>query len=101
MLLAIDIGNSNVVCGLSDNNHWTEQFRIHTVANKTADALPDIVAAVGRCGSLEYTREAACRYRDAAADNLSALPNGKARDAMESLLDLAVNRDRRGPPCWS
>lgn len=37
MLLAIDIGNSNVVCGLSDNNHWTEQFRIHTVANKTSD----------------------------------------------------------------
>jgi type III pantothenate kinase len=37
MLLAIDIGNSNVVCGLSENNHWTEQFRIHTVANKTAD----------------------------------------------------------------
>ncbi|PKQ64925.1 pantothenate kinase [Labilibaculum filiforme] len=37
MLLAIDIGNSNVVCGLSNNNHWTEQFRIHTVANKTAD----------------------------------------------------------------
>ncbi|MGQ1910524.1 type III pantothenate kinase [Marinifilum sp. RC60d5] len=37
MLLAIDIGNSNVVCGLSENNHWTEQFRIHTVANKTSD----------------------------------------------------------------
>ena len=37
MLLAIDIGNSNVVCGLSDNNHWAEQFRLHTVANKTAD----------------------------------------------------------------
>lgn len=37
MLLAIDIGNSNVVCGLSSNNHWAEQFRIHTVANKTAD----------------------------------------------------------------
>ncbi|RUT78619.1 type III pantothenate kinase [Ancylomarina longa] len=37
MLLAIDIGNSNVVCGISENNHWTEQFRIHTVANKTAD----------------------------------------------------------------
>ncbi|NOU59529.1 type III pantothenate kinase [Marinifilum caeruleilacunae] len=37
MLLAIDIGNTNVVCGLSDNNHWTEEFRIHTVANKTSD----------------------------------------------------------------
>jgi type III pantothenate kinase len=37
MLLAIDIGNSNVVCGLSSNNHWAEQFRIHTVANKTSD----------------------------------------------------------------
>lgn len=37
MLLAIDIGNSNIVCGLSNNNVWHEQFRIHTVANKTAD----------------------------------------------------------------
>lgn len=37
MLLAIDIGNTNVVCGLSENNHWVEEFRIHTVANKTAD----------------------------------------------------------------
>ncbi|MBI9058014.1 type III pantothenate kinase [Labilibaculum sp. DW002] len=37
MLLAIDIGNSNVVCGISSNEHWCEQFRIHTVANKTAD----------------------------------------------------------------
>ena len=37
MLLAIDIGNSNIVCGISNNEHWGEQFRIHTVANKTAD----------------------------------------------------------------
>lgn len=37
MLLAIDIGNSNVVCGISNNNIWFEQFRIHTVENKTAD----------------------------------------------------------------
>ncbi len=37
MLLAIDIGNSNVVCGISNNDDWCEQFRIHTVANKTAD----------------------------------------------------------------
>jgi type III pantothenate kinase len=37
MLLAIDIGNTNVVCGLSHQNQWIEQFRIHTVANKTSD----------------------------------------------------------------
>lgn len=37
MLLAIDIGNTNVVCGLSHNNQWVEQFRIHTVINKTSD----------------------------------------------------------------
>ena len=37
MLLVIDIGNSNIVCGLFDNNQWIEQFRMHTEAKKTED----------------------------------------------------------------
>lgn len=37
MLLAIDIGNTNIVCGLSSKNQWLEQFRIHTQSLKTSD----------------------------------------------------------------
>lgn len=37
MLLAIDIGNSNVVFGLHDKNEWIDAWRVHTVINKTSD----------------------------------------------------------------
>jgi type III pantothenate kinase len=37
MLLAIDIGNTNVVLGLWDGTLWREQWRLRTVHEKTAD----------------------------------------------------------------
>jgi len=37
MLLALDIGNSNIVIGASDNGNWKHQWRIQTDPNKTAD----------------------------------------------------------------
>ena len=37
MLLAIDIGNSDMVFGIYDQNKWVCYWRIHTVAAKTAD----------------------------------------------------------------
>lgn len=36
MLLAIDIGNSNIAFGIYDNR-WIHHWRLNTVANKTAD----------------------------------------------------------------
>lgn len=37
MLLALDIGNSNIVIGASKNGEWIRQWRIQTEADKTAD----------------------------------------------------------------
>lgn len=37
MLLALDIGNSNIVIGASKNSDWIHQWRIQTDDNKTAD----------------------------------------------------------------
>lgn len=37
MLLAIDVGNTNVVLGLWDGREWREQWRLRTVHEKTAD----------------------------------------------------------------
>ncbi|MBN2601622.1 MAG: type III pantothenate kinase [Candidatus Marinimicrobia bacterium] len=37
MLLAIDIGNSNIVFGIHDGETWVNEWRILTVADKTAD----------------------------------------------------------------
>lgn len=37
MLLALDIGNSNIVIGASSNGEWKHQWRIQTDTDKTAD----------------------------------------------------------------
>ncbi|PAU95352.1 pantothenate kinase [Aliifodinibius salipaludis] len=37
MLLALDIGNSNIVIGASENGSWGHQWRIQTDTDKTAD----------------------------------------------------------------
>lgn len=37
MLLALDIGNSNIVIGASKNGEWRHQWRIQTDTDKTAD----------------------------------------------------------------
>jgi len=37
MLLALDIGNSNIVIGTSENGRWKHQWRIQTDTDKTAD----------------------------------------------------------------
>lgn len=37
MLLVIDIGNTNIVFGISHGDHWVSDWRIQTDVNKTAD----------------------------------------------------------------
>lgn len=37
MLLAVDIGNSNIVFGLNNSNKWLNHWRIQTDPNKTSD----------------------------------------------------------------
>ncbi len=42
MLLAIDIGNSNVVFGLYKGEELVDRWRVHTVVNKTSDEYESI-----------------------------------------------------------
>ncbi len=37
MLLAVDVGNSNIVVGISRNGDWIHQWRIQTVHDRTTD----------------------------------------------------------------
>jgi octaprenyl-diphosphate synthase len=65
----------------------------HAITQRTAENLGDVVGAVKRCGALGYTRDRARRYHDLALECLQGLPNGGARDAMELITDLSINRD--------
>ena len=71
-----------------------EQALVHrAITEKTSDQIDEVVAAVQRCGSLDYTRKRARQYHDLALARLSQLPPGAARTAMEQITDLSINRD--------
>jgi octaprenyl-diphosphate synthase len=63
------------------------------ISSKTAAKLPEILTAARRCGALDYTRERAHHYRDLALQNLQACAPGPARDALQRLAALSVDRD--------
>ena len=54
MLLALDIGNSNIVIGASENKEWEHQWRIQTDADKTADEYGVLFGNLFREVNLEY-----------------------------------------------
>lgn len=64
----------------------------NAIAEKNRDNLPQIVQAVADCGSLDYTRLAAERCRDEALADLEKLAPSGARDALQELARLAVDR---------
>lgn len=54
MLLALDIGNSNIVIGASHNGVWEHQWRIQTDADKTADEYAVLFGNLLREVQLNY-----------------------------------------------
>ena len=64
------------------------------ITQKTAADIDQVLTAVTRCGALDYTRERARHYRDLALDELDGLETGSARDALEQVTALSVDRDR-------
>ena len=54
MLLALDIGNSNIVIGVSDNGKWAHQWRIQTDDEKTADEYGVLFRNLFAEASLDY-----------------------------------------------
>lgn len=55
MLLALDIGNSNIVIGASKNDGWEHQWRIQTDADKTADEYAVLFGNLFADSGLDYT----------------------------------------------
>lgn len=54
MLLALDIGNTNIVIGASHNGEWDHQWRIQTDADKTADEYAVLFANLFEDVGLDY-----------------------------------------------
>ncbi|MEZ5503307.1 MAG: polyprenyl synthetase family protein [Halioglobus sp.] len=63
------------------------------ITEKSADQLDEVIRAVQRCGSLDYTRTRALHYHDTALEKLLALPAGNARSALEQITELSITRD--------
>jgi len=63
------------------------------ICNKSADHISEVVAAVTRCGALDYTREQAKCYHDLALHQLKGLPASEPRNAMMEITALSINRD--------
>lgn len=52
MLLAIDIGNTNIVFGIFENEKWTAHWRIQTDTLKTADEYAVIFRSILKAGKI-------------------------------------------------
>jgi type III pantothenate kinase len=52
MLLAIDIGNTNIVFGVNDNSKWLNHWRIQTDPKKTADEYEVIFRSLLTAGKI-------------------------------------------------
>ncbi|MEH6580948.1 MAG: polyprenyl synthetase family protein [Halioglobus sp.] len=75
--------------GTAEEKALVEQAIIH----KNADNIDAIVAAVGRCGALDYTRDRALHYHDLALQQLAHLPDSTFRSAMADITALSINRN--------
>jgi len=63
------------------------------ISEKTAEDIGAVVAAVKRCGALDYTRTQARHYHDLALQRLQQLPQSPARSALEQITALSIDRD--------
>jgi len=64
-----------------------------SISDQSAQDIGQIIDAVHRCGSLDYTREHARRYCERSLQHLAGMQPGPARDALEGIAELSVNRD--------
>lgn len=63
------------------------------ITEKNTDQIDQVIAAVKRCGALDYTRARAREYHDLALEQLILLPASEYRNAMERITQLSINRD--------
>ena len=78
---------------LREGNGQEQALVRRAISEKTAQDIDAVVAAVKRCGALDYTRAQAAHYHDLALQRLQQLPESPARTAMEQITALSINRD--------
>ena len=57
-----------------------------------ATAMPEVLAAIARAGSIAYSRDRAAAHAAAAEDALAGLPDSPWLDALRGLARYAVSR---------
>jgi len=71
-----------------------EQALVHrAITEKTAEDIEQVLAAVQRCGALNYTKQQARKYHNLALAELAALPDSPARVSLQAVTALSINRD--------
>lgn len=55
MLLAVDIGNTNIVIGVSSGNEWLYQWRVQTVTDRTPDEYSVIIENLMKRSDCSFT----------------------------------------------
>ncbi len=63
------------------------------ITEKTAEDIEQVLAAVQRCGALNYTKQQARKYHNLALAELAALPDSPARASLQAVTALSINRD--------
>ena len=63
------------------------------IENGNADAMPEVLAAIHACGSLDYSRDCALRYARDADAALSILADNDFVAALRGLAHYAISRD--------
>ncbi len=63
------------------------------ICNKDASRIDEVLGAVEQGGSLDYACEVAAGYQSRALAALQRLPQNSARDAMQTIAELALQRD--------
>jgi len=58
MLLAIDIGNTNITLGIWDGRSWQREWRLHTDSDRTADEFGILLTSLLREAQLETAIDA-------------------------------------------
>ena len=65
----------------------------HAIETGNADAMPEVLAAIHACGSLDYSRDCALRYARDADAALSILADNDFVAALRGLAHYAISRD--------
>jgi octaprenyl-diphosphate synthase len=79
---------------LKEGSAAEQQLVTSAIAERDAGQIDAIVAAVKRCGALEYTLAQAKKYADLAAFEVESFAQSSYHRAMAELCQIAVERDR-------